>query len=176
MAIYIYKISTSYHNNKEWVAGFIENHKNNHQDGNWYFIHQKEEFSLYKLPDGEIYTYTDDDFKYSYDEEEEGYGTTLVQTRDSEINNYMIDFESNYLTHLSEMDRFQLQAIYPFGDSSGNEFFAMDVYSENTYDEGFYGSGFQDHSWTNKEGGLDDYFEGDIKISDVVSKIMDKCK
>ena len=93
MAIYIYKISTSYHNNKEWVAGFIENHKNNHQDGNWYFIHQKEEFSLYKLPDGEIYTYTDDDFKYSYDEEEEGYGTTLVQTRDSEINNYMIDFE-----------------------------------------------------------------------------------
>ena len=93
-------------------------------------------------------------------------------TRDSEKINYMFEFEERYLHNASF---FSLQVIQPH--SSENEtFYAMDTYSMGNYEEGFYESAFTDHSWSTKEGegGLDDYFEGDIKVSDLVSKAMNK--
>ena len=47
----------------------------------------------------------------------------------------------------------------------------MNIYSEDGYEEGFYGSAFQDHSWTNKDGGLDEYFDGEVTVDDLISKI-----
>mgnify|MGYP006107876537 CR=1 FL=1 len=82
--------------------------------------------------------------------------------------NYEIDFDSNYL---SNTDIFQLQLIHPWEDGDGNSFYCMDVYSEDGYEEGFYGSAFQDHSWTNKDGGLDEYFDGEVTVDDLISKI-----
>ena len=40
MNIYIYKIYTSYHDDKNKVKNFIDNH----EGGDWYFIQQKENF------------------------------------------------------------------------------------------------------------------------------------
>jgi|TARA_B110000914_G_C15415328_1_gene423842 hypothetical protein len=164
MNIYIYKIYTSYHDDKNKVKNFIDNH----EGGDWYFIQQKENFSLYKLPTGELSKYSDEIFEYSYDKDEEGYGTTLIQVKQDKIVNYEIDFDSNYL---SNTDIFQLQLIHPWEDGDGNSFYCMDVYSEDGYEEGFYGSAFQDHSWTNKDGGLDEYFDGEVTVDDLISKI-----
>tara|TARA_B100000427_G_scaffold129006_1_gene107381 strand:+ start:568 stop:1074 length:507 start_codon:yes stop_codon:yes gene_type:complete len=168
MIIYIYKIFTTYNNDKGIVKNFIDNH----DGGNWYFIDQEDNFSIYNFPNGGLEDYSNESFKFNYDKEEEGYGTTLIQTRDSEIINYMVDFEETYLHNASF---FSLQVIQPH--SSENEtFYAMDTYSMGNYEEGFYESAFTDHSWSTKEGegGLDDYFEGDIKVSDLVSKAMNK--
>lgn len=161
MAIYIYKIFTTNISDTAMVKNFIDNH----DGGNWYFIDQKDNFSIYNFPDGDLEEYSDEGFKYSYDEEEEGYGTTLIQIRDSEIPNYFVDFDETYLHNAGFFD---LKVIYPH--SSENEtFYAMDAYGMGWYDEGFAETGFKDHSWTTKDGALDDYFEGDIKVSDILT-------
>ena len=46
MAVYIYKVFMAYHDDKDKVKNFIENH----DGGSWYFIHQKENFSAYNFP------------------------------------------------------------------------------------------------------------------------------
>lgn len=158
MAVYIYKVFMAYHDDKDKVKNFIENH----DGGSWYFIHQKENFSAYNFPNADLTKYSDDAFEFSYDEEEEANATTLIQVRDSEIPNYMIDFAETYLHNA---DFFELKVIYPF-----RGYHAMDTYSMGNYEEGYYESAFNDSSWTTEGGALDDYFDGDVKIADLLSK------